>query len=260
MIFLVMEGLMLHCGASSVDYQQVVDSTTPPSTETHYPIPHVKLIEEVRGQIANSNLTITEEAHSLTKGGDRYFGLMKLTTGDHDRQDYSAVLGIRNSHDKKFPSALTIGSSVFVCDNVAFSGEVKLARRHTRFILRDLPGVVSKTFGQLNDAWGVQNKRFDAYKGTDLIDMEAHDLIVRAHRQGGCNATHIAKVADQWMDPNHPEFQDRNAWSLFNAFTEVLKGNLNDLPKRTQALHALFDGHCGISLDKQPILEAEVLN
>jgi hypothetical protein len=29
---------------------------------------------------------------------------------------------------------------VFVCDNLAFSGEIKIARKHTRFIVRDLPG------------------------------------------------------------------------------------------------------------------------
>jgi hypothetical protein len=28
---------------------------------------------------------------------------------------------------------------------------------------------------------------------------------------------------------------------LFNSFTEVLKGNLNELPKRTEALHGLLD-------------------
>ena len=53
--------------------------------------------------------------------------------------------------------------------------------------------------------------------------------------------------------PNHPEFEDRNAWSLFNAFTEELKGNLIALPKRTQALHGLLDGHCGVlSADELP--------
>jgi hypothetical protein len=33
------------------------------------------------------------------------------------------VLGLRNSHDKRFPAGLVGGSAVFVCDNLAFSGE-----------------------------------------------------------------------------------------------------------------------------------------
>ena len=36
-------------------------------------------------------------------------------------------------------------------------------------------------------------------------------------------------------------------WSLFNSFTEALKqGNLAELPKRTEALHGLLDGHVGL--------------
>jgi hypothetical protein len=57
-------------------------------------------------------------------------------------------------------------------------------------------------------------------------------------------------VVDQWHVPNHPEFKPRTAWSMFNAFTEVLKGNLNELPKRTQALHGVMDGHCGLKLER----------
>ena len=33
----------------------------------------------------------------------------------------------------------------------------------------------------------------------------------------------------------------------FNTFTEVLKGNLNELPKRTEALHGLLDSYVGLS-------------
>jgi len=41
-------------------------------------------------------------------------------------------------------------------------------------------------------------------------------------------------------------FQSRNVWSLFNAFTEALKGNLIELPRRTEALHGLLDTHVGL--------------
>ena len=54
-------------------------------------------------------------------------------------EDYCWVLGLRNSHDKTFPAGIVAGASVFVCDNLSFSGEIKFARKHTRFIVRDLP-------------------------------------------------------------------------------------------------------------------------
>jgi hypothetical protein len=46
--------------------------------------------------------------------------------------------------------------------------------------------------------------------------------------------------------PRVPE--GRTAWRLFNAFTEALKGNLDVLPRRTQALHDLLDTTCGLAV------------
>ena len=61
--------------------------------------------------------------------------------------------------------------------------------------------------------------------------------------------TWVPEVVVQWRQPNHREFlaDGRTAWTLFNAFTEVLKrGNLQQLPRRSQALHGLIDSECGL--------------
>jgi hypothetical protein len=58
----------------------------------------------------------------------------------------------------------------------------------------------------------------------------------------------IPNVPYQWREPEHDEFEQRNVWSLFNAFTAALKdGNLTELPKRTEALHGLLDSHVGLA-------------
>ena len=48
-------------------------------------------------------------------------------------------------------------------------------------------------------------------------------------------------VVEQWESSDHPEFWDRNVNSLYNAFTEIYKGNLTALPNRSQALHSVLD-------------------
>ena len=247
--FKVMKGLMLHCGAHKVEYDQVQQSDTPESTRTHTPIPHSHLVDLVRDRLGGESMQILEESHALTHDSNRYFGLFRVGTGD-ESSEYGAVMGLRNSHDKTFPSALAFGANVFVCDNLSFSGEVKFGRKHTAHILRDLPKMVSRTVGKLADAWGLQKQRFAGYRDHDLSRLEAHDLIIEAFRGGACTSTQIKRVVDQWHVPNHSEFKPRNAWSMFNAFTEVLKGNLNELPKRTQALHGVMDGHCGLKLER----------
>jgi hypothetical protein len=55
-------------------------------------------------------------------------------------------------------------------------------------------------------------------------------------------------VLTEWRKLRHAEFREsRTAWCLFNAFSEILKGNLGELPRRTQALHGLMDSACMVA-------------
>lgn len=81
---------------------------------------------------------------------------------------------------------------------------------------------------------------------TEIEDRTAHDLIVRATDVGVCPIQLIPRVLYEWREPRHEAFAPRNAWSLFNAFTEALKGNLIELPRRTEALHGLLEVLGGI--------------
>ena len=238
--------LTLHCGASHVDLDEVRAVSTPRHTDSWCPIPHHQLITTVQRTLATTNLRIGTQAHSLSHEGQRYFGLMEVHA-QKSSDDYCWVLGLRNSHDKTFPAGIVAGASVFVCDNLSFSGEIKFARKHTRFIVRDLPQLVSRSIGLLLAKWHDQDKRIAAYKEANITDIEAHDLVIRATDGGVCSNRLIPPVLHEWREPRHDAFESRNVWSLFNAFTESLKdGNLAELPKRTEALHGLLDTHVGL--------------
>lgn len=139
------------------------------------------------------------------------------------------------------------GAAVFVCDNLSFSGEVQLARKHTTRIERDLPLLTERAIGQLVERWHTQDTRIARYRDRVITDVAAHDLMIRAVDVGVVPVSTLPKVVSEWREPSHPEFQPRNTWSLFNAFTEALKGNLPLLPRRTQALHGLMDSHVGLA-------------
>jgi hypothetical protein len=167
--------------------------------------------------MAEMGLVIAAEQYALAKDGNRFFALFDLKG---EQSDYNLVLGLRNSHDKTFPAAVSLGSRVFVCDNLAFSGEIQIARRHTRYIERDLPAIVAKATAALIDQRMVAHKRIDAYKGFGFDDKSAHDLIVTAARNNLFPSSDILAIANEWHKPSHPEFEPRTGWSLFNAHTE----------------------------------------
>jgi Domain of unknown function (DUF932) len=239
--------LILHCGAHHVSLRDVQSVKTPARTRTWTAIPHAQLIQTVEKTLKATSLTIGTQAHSLTHDGMRYFGLMEIQ-GRQDSQDYCWVLGLRNSHDKTFPAGIVAGASVFVCDNLSFSGEVKFARRHTVFINRDLPQLVERSIGLLVAKWHDQDKRIEAYKDAEIEDAEAHDLIIRSTDVGVCSNRLIPSVLHEWREPKHEAFQSRNVWSLFKSFTESFKdGSLAELPKRAEALHGLLDTQVGLA-------------
>lgn len=245
-----MPNLLLHCGAHHVERDQLAASKTPEPTRTWQPIPHHHLLDQVESSLDGYSLRVISEAHGVWGEGQRYFGLLELANG-HAQTDYSLVLGLRNSHDKSFPASICVGSSVFVCDNLAFSAEVVIARRHTRFIERDLPSVVSRAIGQLGELRVAQDTRIASYCQTELSDVTAHDLAVRAVDAKVLPASRLPALLEEWRRPRHKEFTERGrtAWRLFNAFTETIKGrNLAALPRRTQILHGLMDSACGIAV------------
>ena len=240
-----MKGMILHTGAKDVSRHEVFQAETPLPTHSWFPIPHEQLLTRTEQFAKRSGLEVISESHGLTPDGNRYFGMLEVKG---DSPDYSLVIGLRNSHDKRFPAGLCVGATVFVCDNLSFSGEINLARRHTRFITRDLPGIVAKAFGQLGDMRENQDNRIAAYKDANLNDSEVHDLIVRAIDHRVMPTSVLPRVLKEWREPQHEEFAERTGWSLFNAFTEALKGrNIAELPGRTQRLHGLFDAQFSVA-------------
>jgi hypothetical protein len=245
-----MTNLVLHCGARHVERGAIAEAPTPAASETWVPIAHHRLLELVESTLTSSGMTVANQAHALWSDGLRYFGLLEVVNGrPHD--DYALVIGLRNSHDKSFPASIALGSSVLVCDNLAFSAEVTIARRHTRFIERDLPRVVHTAVGRLADMRGQQDQRIEVYQHTEINDPQAHDLVIRAVDASVLPVTQVPAVLDQWRKPSHEEFaaDGKTVWRFHNAMTHVWKGrNLAALPRRSQALHGLLDTVCGLAV------------
>lgn len=236
-----MQGLMLHAGGVRLERSQLVSVPTPEGTNTWRPVPHAKFVNEVEAALTSRNLRVVKEEHGVNK--EQYFGLLTVQNG-HNSKDYSWVVGLRNSHNKTLPAGLVVGSQVFVCDNLAFSGEIQVSRKHTPHILYHLPYLIQNAIKELISKWASQDQRIERYKSMYLPVEHAHNLVVKALQDGAVCATGVPEVLKEYHQPTHEEFQPRTMWSLFNAFTHTLKGSSPlILQKRTIVLHNLFDSY-----------------
>jgi len=240
-----MPKLYLHAGAHRATLDEVLAVTTPEPTETHYPIPHNTLIDTVTSNLEGIGLTVNDADYGLWGDeGEMMFGIMSLKNGASGmvEDDYETILGVRNAHNKRFAAGLACGSRVFVCDNLAMSGDIVVFRKHTRWIMRDLDRLLFEALGKLHEAKVTQDQRIENYKATPLTDALVHDILIRAVDCKVMANSHVPKVLEEWRDPTHEDFAVRTAWSLFNSFTQVLKGkNPMNLTPRTTRLHGLLD-------------------
>jgi len=234
------------CGENEVDFDVIKNVATPEASNRWHPIAHDCLVENFRESVKNSDLQIVNEHHALAREDNHYFGMFQVRGNNLSRKhdsEVGTVMCLRNSHDKAFRAGIAAGDAPFVCSNLIFDNEIVLGRRHTTNILRDLPTIMSQAIGLLKDTWQTTDNRITAYKALDLDDKTAHDLIVRSFRAGACTKSQMADVITQWHNPEHEEFGSRDLWSLQNAFTNVYRGGTLRLPRRSQSLLSVLDGH-----------------
>jgi len=231
---------------NKVSFDELAAVAIPEKTESFTPIGHAYLADQMRSAITRAGYQIKEEEHALARMGQRYFGGFSITGSDIAASDRNLVVGLRNAHDKSFAASVCIGNRMIVCENLCFSSDIKLARRHTLNILNDIPRVLAEAVGRLVSHFNDMQARIDTYKTYELTEDAAAGLIVQLADAKALPAREVYPVMQQFRAPNHPEFQGRTLWSLYNGVTECLKGgDLSRLPARTMVAQSIFDSRVG---------------
>jgi len=231
---------MLILAKNKINAEELTKVVTPTATDTHTPIPHHQLVDLTRAALGRAGLEIKEEEHAIARGGLRYFGGFSLAGETIKGEDRNIVLGLRNAHDKSFAASIAVGNQMMVCENLCFSSDVKLARRHTTHIMSDLPRVLSSAIARVTAHWTDMGNRIESYKQTEV--ESASDLIVQLVDANAFPARDIYKAVNEFRNPRHEEFKGGSLWTLYNSITENLKGSdLTKLADRTMRMQSVFD-------------------
>jgi hypothetical protein len=216
--------LIVHRGGWEATKVDLAAVPVPEPTESYFPVPYGRYVEEVELHMPRFGLEVTSSEFALAREGAQMFGVLTCTNG-HGPRDYALAIGLRSSYDRSLAVGATFGHVCFVCDNLAFSGEVSMSRKHTVNVFRDLPDLIYRMLGQVSSMRERMDAEIAAMKTRDLSPAQAHHLMVEAIRANVLPASRLPKVIEAWEEPRHEAFAPRTAWSLLNGFTEVLKTN-----------------------------------
>ena len=214
--------LVAHCGARKVTRDELKEMPLPEATKTHQPLPHFQIVEVLEEALSFRHLSVVKDEYAVSEDGMKMFGVMDL---DAAFEGGSFSIGLRNSNDKSMRLALTAGYRVFVCDNMAFSGDFSpLLHKHTSNLnLTDSIAVAGDRIYRGLDSIANQIKLMRQH---GLTDNDARLIIYRAFIEKvlkGVPRQLMPAVHANYFDPAYEDFRSRNLWSLSNAFTSAFK-------------------------------------
>jgi hypothetical protein len=188
---------------------------------THQPVPHHEVVQALSETLGFRHIGVVHDEYAVSPDGMKMFGVLDLETEMHGAR---FSIGLRNSHDKSMRLALTCGYRVFVCSNMAFSGDFTpvLAKHSKSFSLVD---AISVGVDRMQRNFEPMRKQVEAWRQAELADVTAKMIIYEAFIESELEVPkHLARrVHENYFDPRHDEFRPRTMWSLSNAFTSAFK-------------------------------------
>ena len=222
------ETSILLASSGKISREELAMVPTPPATATHRPVPHHVIVEALVETLGFRQIGVIREEFAVSGDGMKMFGVLDLATGF---EGCRFSIGLRNSHDKSFRLAITVGVRVLVCENMAFSGDFTpvLAKHSKNFSLQDSLSVgvdrMQRNFEPMHD-------QVERWRSQQLTDASAKLIIYRAFVESDLEVPkHLApRVHGLYFTPQYPEFEPRTLWSLSNAFTSAFK-ELDPIPQ-----------------------------
>jgi hypothetical protein len=216
---------MAHCGAQYIDREGLKTLETPPATETWTPIPHYELVTALEGQLKARGIAIVKEQFAVQKA--KLFGV--LDTDYAVDEEGCASLGIRTANDKSLALQLAIGKRIFICDNMAFHGDlIALRRKHTGNL--DLHKEFAEGIGRYVREYPKLQENIDWWKERTVSKERGKQLIYDIFTQRIVPVRLFHPTVNDWEAA-----QDKTMWRLHNCMTAHIK-TLKPAPAFTATL------------------------
>jgi hypothetical protein len=212
--------LIAHCGTRKITREELKLIPAPPETDTHKPVSHLKIIEELTLTLSYRNLIVTRDEYAVSSDGMRMFGVLDLNSRING---FCFSIGVRNGNDKSMRLSMVAGLRVTVCDNMLFAGDFKpVLRKHTKAM--ELTDLMAVGVEKIQRNFDPMARQVEEWRTHTLHDSLAKSLIYDACLTEKLFPRNLLPTVHQhYFTPEHEEFKPRTLWSLANAFTSAFK-------------------------------------
>jgi len=218
-----MSQLLVHTkGANYVEIDELKNVPLPEATDSYCPVSHFDLAMNLAdiSQDLLKDYTFRKAQYGLARNGNQMFGVHMYQNGS---DEMGLSIGFRNSYDKSISVGIAIGASVFVCDNLSFTGDIAVMRKHTTNVWKDLEEMMITTVYRSQHNFHRIVEDSIKLKEIPLENDHAFSMMGRLFGHNVITPRQLSVFKREWLKPKHEDFQPRNMWSLYNSATEALK-------------------------------------
>lgn len=191
----------------------------------HTPVPHGLLVKAIKVAAEARGYEVTRGKYALGRNAQRMFGVLDLVPpGVGNPEDRGVALGFRNSTNSRFGITVVAGSRVFVCDNLALSGDlIALKRRNTSGL--DLEEAMLDGFDRFIAHVRVFDRQIERLQATPLTPAMAKQQIYDLFAHRVLPLRLFQDVTRYYFRPDDEmtDCRPRSLWGLHNSCTRALK-------------------------------------
>ncbi len=232
--------LVAHAGAKVLTLDDLRQLPPPVSRgPLHRPVPYIDLALAFRDALVGAHLDITREQYAAQRDGGRFFAALDLAPrpgASIERLPDGTGLSVayRSSTDRSFAVKGVAGARVFVCDNLALSGEGVIFHRKNTIGFR-LWDVVRRGMDRLLASFTTLNMTINKLGEWELDSGQAESMAYRAAvAQRAVPVRLLQGVHEAYFvkgpSGEYPDCAPRTAWGLHNSFTRAIGEAGESLP------------------------------
>jgi len=223
-----------------ITLEEIKNIPTPEATDTYCPIAHHDLITSVStiSQDLLRGYQLVDESYTIARDGSQLFATLSFLG---DNKDMRLAVGFTNSLDKSLALKFIIGSSITVCSNLMFEGSAdsqKVIKKHSKNLLVGLENDIITLLYRANYCHGKLIEQADVMRGRPFTDAQAGMMTGLLYWNNVLTPRMLPVVQNEWKNPQHQEFSDKNLFNYYMHVSEALKQSAPmDITRRHVELH-----------------------